>query len=354
MREFDYHTLADRTWDNEILSYVAQIHEYRGKQELFLRQKPAELKRLIEIAKIQSTEASNRIEGIVTTNPRLRQLVQEKTTPRNRDEEEILGYRNALAMVHENYPYIPIRPNYILQMHGVMLKFTNFSYGGQFKTTSNEIDMVMEDGTRVTLFRPLEPFETPAAVEAICESYQKCLAEEIVDPLILIPCFILDFLCIHPFNDGNGRMSRLLTLLLLYRSGYMVGQYVSIEKAIADTKDSYYDALAAADRQWHEVQNDPKPFIRYMLGVILSCYREFESRTELARSSGAKSTSYDIVKAYAAETIGTFTKQDALISCPSLGSSSVEAALKKLVEDGTLTRLGSGRKTRYVRGDAFR
>ena len=354
MRQFDYLRLVERTWDNEILSYISKIHEYKGRQELFLRQKPVELKRLIDIAKVQSTEASNRIEGIVTTNARLRQLVENKTTPRNRAEEEILGYQSVLGLVHENYEAIPVRSNYILQMHRDLLRFTNHSYGGQFKTAPNEIDMFLDNGEKVVLFRPLEPYETPDAVNMICESYNMALSREVVDELILIPCFILDFLCIHPFNDGNGRMSRLLTLLLLYRKGYLVGQYISIEKAIAETKDSYYAALQQADQGWHEEKNDPKPFIKYMLGIILSCYRDFEKRVMIVHKAGAKSTSYDIVKVYIQERIGRFSKQEVLAGCPSLGSSSVESALKKLVEEGTLVRTGAGRKTLYARADSMR
>lgn len=277
----------------------------------------------------------------------------DKTTPKNRDEEEILGYRNVLNLVHENYDMIPVRSNYILQMHRDLLKFTNYSYGGQFKTTPNEIDMMLENGEKVILFKPLEPYETPDAVNAICESYQKALDKEIIDELILIPSFILDFLCIHPFNDGNGRMSRLLTLLLLYRSGYLVGKYISVEKAIADTKEAYYDALQKADQGWHEGNNDPKPFIKYMLGIVLSCYREFENRINIVHSAGTKSTSYDIVKTSALDKIGKFSKQDILISCPSLGSSSVESALKKLVDEGILVRIGAGRKTLYARSDSL-
>jgi len=354
LRKFDYEKLGTGTWDNEILSYVAKIHEFKGKQELYIRQKPVELERLIQIAKVQSTEASNRIEGIVTTNARLKQLVEDKTTPKNRDESEILGYRNVLNLVHENYEMIPVRPNYILQMHRDLLKYTALSYGGCFKTTPNEIDAVLPNGEKTVLFRPLAPYETPDAIAMICESYQKTLEKEQIDPLILMPCFILDFLCVHPFNDGNGRMSRLLTLLLLYRNGYMVGQYISIEKAIADTKEAYYEALAAANQNWYEEENDPKPFIKYMLGVILSCYREFENRITMANRAGTKSTSYDVVKEYVSNKIGTFTKQEALIACPSLGSSSVEAALKKLVADGTLAKMGAGRKTHYVRSDALK
>ncbi|MCI2049511.1 MAG: Fic family protein [Lachnospiraceae bacterium] len=349
MRTFDYTRIAERTWDNEILSYIAQIHEYKGKQELFSRQKPVELERLAEIARIQSTEASNSIEGIVTTDARLKQLVSDKTTPRNRDEEEILGYRNALNLIHEDYDYIQVSPNYILQLHGEMLKLTAFTYGGRLKTTPNEIDRTLPDGTKELIFKPLEPFETPDAIRNLCDSYLHALDMEVTDSLILIPCFILDFLCIHPFNDGNGRMSRLLTILLLYKCGYNVGKYISIEKKISDNKNAYYDALEQADQGWLQETNDPKPFIRYMLNIILDCYRDFESRVMIARQSGAKSTSYDVVKTYAMSMIGNFTKQEALYACPSLGSSSVESALKKLVDDGTLKRLGKGRQTKYVR-----
>ena len=353
MHAFDYGKYKEHTWDNEILSYVSKIHEYRGKQELYIRQKPVELTRLIEIARIQSTESSNRIEGIVTTKPRLKELMEDKTTPHNRDEEEILGYRNVLNLIHENYEVIPVKPSYILQLHGEMLKYTTFSYGGKFKTAANEIAKNYPDGHKETLFTPLEPYETPEAVEMLCNEFNKAIEEDVVDSLILIPMFILDFLCIHPFNDGNGRMSRLLTLLLLYRSGYAVGQYISIEKVIADTKDDYYSALAMSDRGWHTYENDPKCFIKYMLGVILACYKEFEARITIAEKAGVRSTSYDIVREYAVSVIGTFTKQEALEHCPSLGSSSVEAALKKLVEDGTLTRLGAGRKTHYARSESL-
>ena len=349
MREFDYSKLKERTWDNEILAYIAQIHEYKGKQDLYLRQRPVELNRLIEIAKIQSTESSNQIEGIVTTNSRLKQLVEDKTTPRNRDEQEILGYRNVLNIIHENYEAIPVRSSYILQLHGELLKHTAFSYAGKYKTTPNEIDMVLENGEKIVLFKPLEPYETPEAVECLCDEYNRAVGECVVDPLILIPNFILDFLCIHPFNDGNGRMSRLLTLLLLYRSGYIVGQYISIEKAIADTKETYYEVLRNADKGWHTGENDPKVFIKYMLGIILSCYREFESRVILATKTGEKSNSYDIVKTYAESTLGKFSKRDALAACRSLGSSSVESALKKLVEEGAIIRTGAGRKTMYMK-----
>lgn len=349
MRTFDYTKLKDFSWDSQIISYIAKIQEYKGKQELYVRQKPMELKRLVEIAKIQSTEASNRIEGIITTEARLKQLVEDKTTPRNRDEKEILGYRNVLNIIHESYAYIPLTANYILQLHRDMLKFTELSYGGCFKTTPNEIAATLPDGSKKILFKPLEPYETPAAVEAACRSFNECLAQELVSPLLLIPCFIVDFLCIHPFNDGNGRMSRLLTLLLLYRSGYLVGRYISIEKAIADTKENYYDALYASDQNWLAEKNNPLPFIKYMLGVILSCYRDFENRITISEAVGEKSTAYDIVKVYAEQKLGTFTKQDVVKNCPSIGQKSVETALKRLMDEHYIKKIGAGRSTCYAR-----
>lgn len=353
MRNFDYTKLAQQKWDSEILSYVAKIHEYKGRQDLYVRQKPVELSRLVEVARIQSTEASNKIEGIVTTSTRMKQLVSDKTTPRNRDEREIMGYRDVLNTIHESHAFIPLRPAYILQIHRDLLKRTGLSYGGSFKNVQNYINETRPDGSQVTRFTPVAPHETPAAIEAICSSYARALALEVIDPLILIPAFICDFLCIHPFNDGNGRMSRLLTLLLLYQNGFEVGKYISVEKEIEKTKDVYYDVLEGADFGWHEEKNDYTPFIRYMLQVILSCYVEFEERVGLMQSSGTKSTAYDVVKAYADAKVGKFTSAEAVAGCPSASRSSIFAALKKLTDEGYLTRLKSGRSVAYVRSQAL-
>ncbi len=354
MRNFDYSKLEERLWDAEVVSYLSKIHEYKGKQDLFVRQKPAELKRLVEAAKIQSTESSNKIEGIVTTNTRMRQLMEDKTTPRNRDEEEIMGYRDVLNTIHESYEFIPVRPSFILQLHRDMLKYAGSAYAGQFKNVQNYINETRPDGTMAARFTPVPPDETEGAVEAICDSYARTLAQERVDPLILIPAFICDFLCIHPFNDGNGRMSRLLTLLLLYQSGFEVGKYISIEKQIEKTKDDYYDALEMADQRWHEEENDPAPFIKYMLKVILSCYVEFEERVGAAGAEGCVSTAYDIVKSYVSDKIGKFTSSEVISACPAVGRSSVLTAIKKLVDEGTLVKMGNGRSTFYVRSDAVK
>ena len=351
MKSFDYSQLARKTWETDILNLVARIHEHKGRQDLFVRQKPVELERLVKIAKIQSTEASNKIEGIVTTSTRMKQLFEEKTTPRNRDEDEILGYRDVLNTIHESSMYIPIRPSYILQLHRDLLNRTGLSFGGRYKTVQNYINETRPDGTTVTRFTPVAPYETPEAIENLCNAYEQAAANEAIDVLILIPVFICDFLCIHPFNDGNGRMSRLLTLLLLYKNGYSVGKYISVEKKIEKTKDRYYDALEAADAGWNEGNNDPTPFIRYMLQVILACYTEFEERVGLMNENGRNSTAYDIVRKYTGEKIGRFTGTDVIIHCPSIGRSSVLAALKKLTEEGYIIREGSGRSTFYVRAD---
>lgn len=281
MRNFDYSKLKDYKWDSEILGLVAQIHEYKGRQAMYLKQKKATLDKLIEIAKIQSTEASNKIEGIVTTSSRMGQLCKNKTTPKNRDEEEIMGYRDVLNTIHESYEYIPIKATYILQLHRDLYKYSAKEIGGRYKVSDNVIEETREDGTKIVRFEPLKAYETPGAIDAICESYNKTIDSYDIDSLILIPIFINDFLCIHPFSDGNGRMSRLLTTLLLYRSGYVVGKYISLESIIEKTKVKYYDVLEKCGRGWHEGANDANPFIKYILGIILAAYRDLDSRIDI-------------------------------------------------------------------------
>ena len=348
MRNFDYSILRSQQWDSEILGLVAQIHEFKGRQELYLKQKPAVLDKLIDIAKVQSTEASNKIEGIVTTNTRVQQLCMEKTTPRNRDEEEIMGYRDVLNTIRESYEYIPIRSAYILQLHRDLYKYSERSIGGRFKSTQNYVAATYPNGEQKILFTPLPPYETPEAVEAICESFNRAVDACIIDPLVLIPVFINDFLCIHPFNDGNGRMSRLLTTLLLYRCGYVVGRYISLESKIEKTKEKYYEVLNICGDGWHEGNNDPTPFVKYLLGIILSAYRDFESKVDLFNE---KMPAIELVRRAVNDKIGKFTKSEIMEMVPTIGKASVENALKKLTEDGTLQRHGKGKATFYTRRD---
>ncbi len=346
MRKFDYKTLNNKTWDNEILGLLSFIHEERGKQEIYLKQKPIELEKLVEIAKIQSTEASNAIEGIRTTDTRLKQLLNEKTTPRNRDEKEIIGYRDALNVVHESFDYIPLRVNYILQLHGIMLSHTESSFGGKFKNAQNYISAIDENGKTFTLFTPLDPFETPIAMESLSEEYNRIIGEGKVDPLLVIPIFIHDFLCIHPFIDGNGRMSRLLTTLLLYRNGYYVGKYISLEAEISKNKDLYYNALFASQQKWHEGNDDPTPFIKYLLRIIVAAYKDFESRVVLISNA---ETTEDMVRKAIQNKIGKFTKNDIHELIPSVQQKSLERYIKKLCDSKEIEKHGQGKSTYYIR-----
>ena len=287
---------------------------------MYLKQRPEELEKLVEIAKVQSTKASNAIEGIVTTNTRLRQLVKQKTTSKNRSEQEIAGYSDVLSTIHESFDAIPITQNYILQLYKILYGHTNIT--------------------------PPAPYETPAALDRIFEEYNWVIGNMELESLIAILIFIHDFLCIHPFNDGNGRMSRLLTTLLIYRNGFYVGKYVSLEAKIMKHKDLYYDALAASQIGWHEGNDDPIPFIKYLLGTILAAYKDFEDRFALVE---VKRSSLDTVRLAIQNKIGSFTKQDIRELCPSLSLSSVEGALRKLVESGELRREGKGKNTHYYR-----
>lgn len=348
MRIFNYSALKNKKWDNEIVAYIAQIHEHKAKQELFLKQKPQELDKLVEIAKVQSTESSNEIEGIRTTNTRLKQLVSEKTAPKNREEEEIAGYRDVLNIIHESYEYIPITPNYILQLHKMLYSHSPKAIGGTFKSVQNYISGSDANGKNYTIFTPLSPFETPIAVENICEEFNKAIAENDVDPLILIPIFIHDFLCIHPFLDGNGRMSRLLTTLLLYRCGYLVGKYISLEAKIAKTKSLYYDVLEQSQKDWETGKDNPESFIKYLLGTIISAYRDFEERVEIVSS---KASAIEMVKKAISTIIGKFTKSQIAELCPSLSVKSIEGALKKLASEEKIKKCGTGKNTFYIRND---
>lgn len=346
MRVFNYSRIKEQKWDSEILGLIAAIYKEAGKQEVYLKQRPEELEKLVEIAKIQSTEASNAIEGIMTTNTRVRQLVEEKTTPKNRDEQEIAGYRDVLNIIHESFDAIPITQGYILQLHKIMYSHMNNPMAGRTKNNQNYISATYPDGHTEILFTPLAPYETPAALDRICTEYNRVIGNFEIEPLIAIPIFIHDFLCIHPFNDGNERMSRLLTTLLLYRNGFYVGKYISMEAKIAQNKDLYYKALNQAQIGWHEGTEDTVPFIKYILGTILAAYKDFEDRFSIIEK---KLPAIDMVRMTAENKIGRFTKQDIHELCPSLSISSIESSLRKLVATGELKREGAGRATYYIR-----
>ena len=347
MHTFDYKETPKQLLTPEIVNMLSVLHEFRGKQELYIEAESDVLTALLDIAKIQSTKASNKIEGIYTSDERLEALVMEKAEPRNRSEEEIAGYREVLATVHDSYEYIPIRPNNILQLHRDLYSFSSSDTGGRFKNTDNVIAESGKDGQQQVRFMPVPAFQTPEAMENLCNEFSNAIERSEYDPLLLIPMFILDFLCIHPFNDGNGRMSRLLTLLLLYRSGYIVGKYVSMEMLIERTKETYYEALQNSSIEWHNNKSDYTSFVRYYLGVVLKGYNEFQDRIEHLKYR--RLSKADRVKAVFEKKLGLVKKSDIATLCPDISETTIERALKELLEVGFIEKLGKGRATGYVK-----
>lgn len=346
MRQFDYRKKWEKLLTPNTVSYLAQIHEFKGEQTLFIEAQKDTLTQLVKIARIQSTEASNKIEGIYTSDERLKALVQDSTRPRTRNEREIAGYRDVLNTIHESYDYIPLKPSMILQLHRDLFKFEGYDIGGKYKAADNIIEEEDDKGNKFVRFQPMPAWETPEAMDILCDAFDTALATEQIEPLLLIPMFVLDFLCVHPFNDGNGRMSRLLTLLLMHRSGYIVGKYISIEKLIEKTKEEYYESLQQSSFGWYEEQNDYEPFVHYMLGIIVAAYREFSSRVRLLTTE--KMSKPERVREIIRGTVGTITKSEILERCPDISQMTVQRALAELLETEQIVKIGGGRYTKYT------
>ena len=347
MRSFDYIKTPEQLLKPEIVQMVGSIHEHKGKQELFLEANIDELKTLLEVALIQSTGASNRIEGIYTTDKRLEELVRQKAEPRNRSEQEISGYREVLTTIHESYEYINPRPNIILQLHRDLYSYSGRNAGGNYKNSDNVIAETDAEGHQKARFIPVPAFQTPEAMNELCTNFLEAWDADRIDKLILIPMFILDFLCIHPFNDGNGRMSRLLTLLLFYKAGYIVGKNVSIEMLIEKTKETYYEALQESSNGWHENENRYESFVKYYLGIILKAYSEFEGRVEHLKNRSLSKP--DRIKAVIDNKVGKITKKEIMELCPDISKVTVERTLTELVRSGYIAKVGAGPATGYVR-----
>lgn len=345
MRNYEQHNQWQKLLTPDIVALLTQIHEFKGEQNLFIEANRDTLTQLVELAKIQSTEASNKIEGIFTSDERLKKIVLDKTTPQTRNEQEIAGYRDVLATIHENYEYIPLRPSMILQLHRDLYKFSGMSIGGNYKNSDNVIAETDTEGNRFIRFQPVPAWETPEAIDLACKAYDEAVKQG-ADPLLLVPMFILDFLCIHPFNDGNGRMSRLLTLLLLYRSGYIVGKYISIEKVIEQSKETYYEALQQSSLGWHENENDYAPFVRYMLGTIVAAYRDFSSRVNVLVTSGMSKP--ERIRELIKGTFGRITKTEIMEQCPDISQATVQRTLIDLHKSGEIIKLSGGRYTAYI------
>jgi Fic family protein len=349
VKTFDYIDTPSSLLTPDIVAMLTGIHEHKGKQALYIEAHSDALTTLMEVAKIQSTGSSNAIEGIHTTDQRLRELVRDRSAPRNRTEQEIAGYRDVLATIHESYDYINPRPNIILQLHKQLYSFAGTSIGGSYKNSDNYITETDAEGKESIRFRPVSAYLTANAMDMLAEQFIKAIDKAGHDPLLLIPMFILDFLCIHPFNDGNGRMSRLLTLLLFYRSGYIVGKYISIERLIEGSKETYYEVLQDSSNGWHDNNNDYIPFVRYYLGVLQKAYNEFEDRVAYLSQRGLSKP--DRIKAFIDSRIGKVSKREVLEACPDISKVTVERTLTALVKSGYLVKISGGRTTSYAKPD---
>ena len=346
MRTFDYTHMPAELLTPDIMNLVSAIHEYKGKQDLYLAAKPDILTSLLGVAKVQSVGASNRIEGIATTDGRLDALVKETVEPKNRSEQEIAGYREVLKLIHQNHPYMQPSENLILQMHRDLYRYSPNTLAGKYKNTENAIEERDGQGRRRIRFQPDSVFETPLFMEELCGSLQRPRQEENIDPLILSAMFVLDFLCVHPFNDGNGRMSRLLTLLLLYRAGYMVGQYISLEKLVENTKETYYQTLQESSRGWHEGQGTYLPFVTYYLQIILAAYKDFDERVQSGTSKDL--TKSGRISKLLETSLQRWSKADIHNHYPDISESTIELTLAKLIREDEIVKIGEKKGTEYI------
>lgn len=329
-----------------IVRLLGAINEYKGKQELYFQRSPQVLKTLRDTAIIQSTRASNAIEGIVVGNKRLKDIMNNKVQPRSRSEAEIAGYRDVLSTIHNSYAAINFTPGIILQLHRDLYKFSP-SEGGRWKIADNAIEEKLPDGTKFIRFQPVPAFWTSDAIDELCSGFLLCVNNQYIDPLLLTAATILDFLCIHPFDDGNGRMARLISLLLLYKFGYEVGRFISLEKIIEESKESYYETLYVSSQAWHEGEHDLVPWTEYFLGVVLNSYRELMERVDVITSSrGNKSQR---VEDAIDHLIGEFSVEDLRHRCPDISPATIDRVLAKLRKEGRISPQGVGRGAKWIK-----
>ena len=345
MRSFDPKRLAEMTIPLGVSWQLGSVMESKGRQDLYEKQSPEVLRTLRELAIVESTESSNRIEGVTVEPDRLRPLVLGRARPRDRSEEEIVGYRNALNWIHTDPTAIPVTLETIQHLHAIAQ--AGAGDAGQWKAQDNEIIEVLPDGRRIVRFRPVGARETPAAIEQLCLGYRHATDQDLLPPLLAVVNFVFDFLCIHPFRDGNGRVSRLLTLLLLYHHDFRVGRYVSLERLIEDSKESYYDALKRSSEGWHEGRHDLVPWWSYSLGILRSAYREFEERVGAVQAPrGAKT---EMVRRTIFALPGEFTISDVERACPGVSREMIRLVLRALQQEKRIVCLGRGRSARWRR-----
>ncbi|MEW6040298.1 MAG: Fic family protein [Elusimicrobiota bacterium] len=319
------------------------ISEFKGKQELYTKQSPQILKTLVEIALIESTESSNRIEGVTVEKNRLKPLIIGHTKPKDRSEEEITGYRKALDLIHRKYESLDISPETILELH--RLSHAETGDAGEWKKKDNEIIRKNSDGTVDVLFKPVSASATPEAVKQLCLVYKHSIDQLKYPSLYAVACLILDFLCIHPFRDGNGRVSRLLTFLALYHHGYSVEKYISLERIIEQSKETYYEVLQKSSQGWHEVKHDITPWLNYFLWTVNSAYREFEQRAGTIKSSRGVKT--EIITQAIENQLGEFSISDIEKSCPGISRDMIRIVFRKLQKEKKIVCLGKGQSAKW-------
>lgn len=347
MRSLQPEYLKSLSFSDSQLTVLRTLGEYQGKQQLYFQQTPETLHALQQVAIIESSESSNRLEGITAPRKRIEKLVFQSTKPANRSEQEIAGYRDALALIHESGRYMPFAVDVVLQLHSILYRYLP-QPGGLWKAVDNQIVEKNPDGSlRRIRFDPVSAVQTPTAMNALVENYGRAIDEDGREPLVVIPIAILDFLCIHPFTDGNGRIARLLTLLLLYHFGYEVGRFISLERIFEESKETYYETLEASSQAWHEGEHDVFPWMNYFWGVLLRAYDEFEERVGTIRKGrGAKT---DQVRAVVERRIGPFSISDIEADCPGVSRDMIRIVLRRLKDEGAIVLQGKGRGARWIR-----
>jgi len=345
MSTFRRDYLDQLLFNHSIVRLLGQIQEYKGKQELYKQQTPEILGALKQAAVIQSTESSNRIEGIYATDKRISELVKLKSAPMNRSEAKIAGYRDVLETIHSSAEHISLTPNSILQLHRDLLKLATGA-DGNWKQVDNYIKEILPTGAEIIRFEPTSAWQTPEAMEELVRAFKIARDKKQIHDLILIAAFILDFLCIHPFPDGNGRMARLLTLLLMYQSGYEVGRFVSLEKIIEDTKEQYYETLQLSDMGWHESQHNIIPWIEYFLTTILAAYQRFEERVGVIDKPG-RGWKARRVETSVEHMLGDFSIADIQERCPGVSRPTIQRILNSLSQKEIIECIERGRNARW-------
>lgn len=347
MHKFDYSFLDNALIPSNFINLTASISSLKTMAGVRKNDYANIFTELEAVAKIQSIKSSNAIEGIITSDERIAAIVNQNSAPLNHNEAEIAGYRDALQIIHTNYPYLDIRERDILNLHATLMSVAGYEYGGQYKHNDNVIMEVAPDGTRKVRFRPTSAHETQQAMQQLELAYIEARDNGNINQLLLIPCVILDFLCIHPFQDGNGRMSRLLSLLLLYKNGFDVGKYVSFEEQISNYKVFYYQTLNDSSINWHESNNNYFPFIENFLSTLYMCYKELDKR--FAVVNGKKITKKARIEATVLNSLTPLSKADICKILPDVSPSTIEVVLGAMVKNKLIQRIGTFRNSRYIK-----